>query len=136
MERVTRRLVSVKIAGDRAQVAAVLDVLRERVAETTATFEVVPEIDRASIVTPGARDDRQLARIWVDLSEPPGRTNEQAPVMLYVVDGAWERVLIRPVARQENPEVTWEELGHIVELALRALSAGESIGVGRAVARE
>ncbi|MBX3213377.1 MAG: hypothetical protein KF850_15175 [Labilithrix sp.] len=136
VEPSSRRLVAVKIAGDAVPVAAVLDVLRERVSGTETTFEVVPAIDRASIVTPGATDDRQLARIWIDLSEPPGHANEQAPMTLYVVDGAWERVLVRPVARQANPEVAWEEIGHIVELALGALRAGERIGVGRAVARE
>lgn len=136
VEPSSRRLVAVKIAGEAAPVAAVLDVLRERVSGTETTFEVVPAIDRASIVTPGVKDDRQLARIWVDLSEPPGHANENAPMTLYVVDGAWERVLVRPVARQANPEVAWEEIGHIVELALGALRAGERIGVGRAVARE
>ena len=133
-----RTLVSVKVAGDGPSTNAVLDVLRERIGavEAEASFEVVPAIDRASIVTPGPPDDRQLARIWIDLTEPPGRKGEREPVTLYVVDGSWERVLVRPVARQLNPEVTWEEIGHIVELALGALRAGESIGVGRAVARE
>lgn len=136
VEPSSRRLVAVKIAGETAAVAAVLDVLRERVPGAETTFEVVPEIDRASIVTPGAPDDRQLARIWIDLTEPPGHANEHAPMTLYVVDGAWERVLVRPVARQANPEIAWEEIGHIVELALGALRAGERIGVGRAIARE
>ena len=137
-ESAKRRLVSVKIAGDRASVAAVLDVLRERTGgtETDTELEVVPTIDRASIVTPGPPNERQLARIWIDLREPAGRANEREPVTLYVVDGPWERVLVRPVTREANPEVTWEEIGHIVELALGALRAGESIGVGRAVARE
>lgn len=137
-ENAKRRLVSVKIAGAPRSVAAVLDVLRERTGgtETETELEVVPTIDRASIVTPGPPSERQLARIWIDLREPPGRANEREPVTLYVVDGPWERVLVRPVTRETNPEVTWEEIGHIVELALGALRAGESIGVGRAVARE
>lgn len=137
-ESAKRRLVSVKIAGDTASVAAVLDVLRERTGGTGSDteLEVVPTIDRASIVTPGPPNERQLARIWIDLREPRGRANERKPVTLYVVDGPWERVLVRPVTREANPEVTWEEIGHIVELALGALRAGESIGVGRAVARE
>jgi len=137
-ESTKRRLVSVKIAGDTTSVAAVLDVLRERTGgtETDTELEVVPTIDRASIVTPGPSNERQLARIWIDLREPRGRANERMPVTLYVVDGPWERVLVRPVTREANPEVTWEEIGHIVELALGALRAGESIGVGRAVARE
>lgn len=137
-EHAKRTLVSVKVAGDGASAAAVLDVLRERIggSEAEASYEVVPAIDRASIVTPGPPNDRQLARVWIDLTEPPGRKGEREPVTLYVVDGPWERVLVRPVTRQANPEVTWEEIGHIVELALGALRSGESIGVGRAVARE
>lgn|GEM_PF-1697874 len=133
-----RTLVSVKVAGDAPSTSAVLEVLRERIGavEAEASFEVVPTIERASIVTPGPPDDRQLARIWIDLTEAPGRKGEREPVTLYVVDGQWERVLVRPVTRQRNPEVTWEEIGHIVELALGALRAGESIGVGRALARE
>jgi hypothetical protein len=126
----------VKVAGDPSSVAAVLDVLRERVgADVEAAYEVVPTIDRASIVTPGSPNDQQLARIWIDLGEPAAM-NEREPIRLYVVDGPWERVLVRPIARQPNPEVVWEEIGHIVELALGALRAGESIGVGRALARE
>ena len=137
-ESARRRLVSVKIAGDTASVAAVLEVRRERTggSEPVSALEGVPPIDRAISVTPGPPNERQLARIWIDLREPPGRANEREPVTLYVVDGAWERVLVRPVTREANPEVTWEEIGHIVELALGALRAGESIGVGRAVARE
>jgi hypothetical protein len=132
-----RRLVSVKVAGDPTSVAAVLDVLRERDGggDVETTFEVVPAIDRASIVTPGAPNDRQLARIWIDLTEPSAHVNEPEPVTLYVVDGPWERVLVRPVVRHANPEITWEEIGHIVELALGALRAGETIGVGRDIAQ-
>ena len=130
-----RRLVSVKVAGEPASVAAVLEVLRERGSgdDLETTFEVVPATDRASIVTPGPPNDHQLARIWIDLT---GHDSERDPITLYVVDGPWERVLVRPVVRHENPEITWEEIGHIVELALGALRAGESIGVGRAAARE
>lgn len=133
-----RRLVSVTIAGEPASVAAVLDVLRERAADAgvEATFETVPAIDRASVVTPGAPNDRQLARIWIDLTLAAPEGEEPAPITLYVVDGSWERVLVRPIRRHANLEITWEEVGHIVELAMGALRAGESIGVGRAVARE
>ncbi len=133
-----RTLVSVKLAGDPTSTAAVLDVLRERIgaADADASFEIVSAIDRASVVTPGPPDERQLARIWIDMTEPVDRAGAAEPVTLYVVDGPWERVLVRPVAREANPEVTWEEIGHIVELALGALRAGESIGVGRAVALE
>ncbi len=122
-----RHVVTVKIAGDAADV--VLEALRERI-DGDASFEIVPTIDPESVVTPGPSNDAQLARIWIDL-----RTDAET-IMLYIVDGSWEHVLVRPVARQANPEVTHEEIGHIVDLALDALRAGQTIGVGRAAARE
>ncbi|AKU98855.1 hypothetical protein AKJ09_05519 [Labilithrix luteola] len=79
-------------------------------------------------MTPGASNDDQLARVWIDM------TNHER-VTLYIVDGTWERVLVRHLARNENPEVTWEGLGHIVELAMVALRAGETIGIGRETLR-
>jgi hypothetical protein len=66
--------------------------------------------------------------LWIDLRDPERIT-------LYLVDGNRERVLVRHFTRHENPEVAREELGHVVELALAALRAGERIGVGREDAR-
>ncbi len=100
-----------------------------------AVIEDVESIDRASVVHPPAagatpvEPSPTLARIWIDV---PSHTQED--VTIYVVDGAWEHVLVRRVARQANPEVTWEEIGHIVELALVALRSGHTIGVDRAAA--
>jgi hypothetical protein len=137
-EAVKRHVVTVKLAGPKGDVAALLDVLRERIGGNArdTSFEVVPAIDRAAIVTPATADSgEQLARIWVDLEDGPriedAGSSPRAPVTLYVVDGPWERVLVRPVNREANPEVTWEEIGHIIELALTALRAGERIGVAR-----
>jgi hypothetical protein len=62
-----------------------------------------------------------LARVWIDVI--PTR----ATVML--VDGPWERVLIRHVALPSAfDEVAREEVVHIVHSAIEALKAGRPIG--------
>jgi hypothetical protein len=125
-----RRVVTVQLAGEPASVQAMEGVLRERLApaELTLSFTRTEVIDPAAVVTPsGVRDD-DLARIWID-----DRARER--VTLYLVDGKWERVLVRHFRRHENPEVVNEEVGHVVELALTALRGGERIGIGRDLAR-
>lgn len=104
--------------------------MNERLAghDFLVAITTVSAIHPADVVTPGASNDDQLARVWIDMTS-------QERVTLYVVDGTWERVLVRHLARNENPEVTWENLGHIVELAMVALRAGETIGIGRETAR-
>lgn len=104
--------------------------MRERLAaaDLEVSFTRAEAIDPAAVVTPtGARED-DLARLWIDL-------RGEQDVTLYLVDGAWERVLVRRFARRDNPEVLREELGHVIELAIVALRAGERIGVGRDEAR-
>lgn len=136
-----RTLVSVKIAGAPTAVLPLLEVLRERVASgrgaagEDTSFELIGRVDRASVVTPGPPSPRQLARVWIDLGREQSE-HASDPVTIYVVDGPWERVLVRQVGHHENIEITWEEIGHIVESALVALRAGERIGVGRALAQE
>jgi hypothetical protein len=122
--------VTISLAGDASSVAAVDGVLREHLAgkDLRVRIETVGAVDPAVVVTPSAASDDDLARVWIDL-----RSDERST--LYLVDGAWERVLVRHFARQDNPEVTREEIGHVVELALVALQAGERIGVGREDAR-
>lgn len=129
-ERVPRRVVTVEIAGDERNVAETTTLLRERLASQPidTTYATAETIDPATVVTPANVHDDDLARVWIDM-----RGNRR--VTLYVVDGPWERVFIRHFVRHDNPEVTREEIGHVVELALVALVAGERIGVGRDVAR-
>lgn len=68
-----------------------------------------------------------LARIWVDASSPER-------VTLYVVDGPWERVLVRHVVRAagSSPALVAEQIGRIVEGVVEALLDGATIGVARA----
>lgn len=126
------KLVDVHLAGDGALLDALEGVLRERLADVPVPiqgrFDRIPIVDPAAVVTPGETTQDELARIWVDLRGDRRYT-------VYIVDGAWERVLVRHLARRANPEVAFEEIGHIVELAVSALAAGERIGVVRDVAR-
>lgn len=111
--------------------SAVESVLRERLAwpGLEVSFDAVEAVDPAAVVMLSGAQDDELARVWVDLRAPERIT-------LYLVDGKRERVLVRHFARHDNPEVAREELGHVVELALVALRAGERIGIGREAARE
>lgn len=129
-ERAARRVVSIELAGEASVVSAVESVLRERLAglDVDLSFTNAEAVDPAKVVTPsGVRDD-DLARIWVDLKAEQRAT-------LYVVDGTWERVLVRHFPRHDNPEIVREEIGHVVELSVVSLRAGERIGVGRDIAR-
>ena len=126
-----RHLVSVKVAGPPRATADVLDVLRERIGSARARHRSrrCPRMTEPAPSSPGASDEEQLGASRSNLAAEKGSAGSTANgSTLYVVDGAWEHVLVRPVIRQANPEVTWEEIGHIVELALGALRAGESIG--------
>lgn len=123
---------TIAIAGDEpSDVTPTVEVLRDRLrnADLATTYEALERIDLAAVVTPGLVLDTTLARIWIDWTKPER-------VTLYVADGSWERILVRHVARHANPEVTREGIGHIVELALLALRAGELIGMGRDRVRE
>lgn len=139
-ERVPRRVVTVEIAGDERSVADTTTLLRERLASQPidVTYAAAETIDPATVVTPANVHDDDLARVWIDMRHAsPSAAAPGGPrrVTLYVVDGPWERVFIRHFTRHDNPEVTREEIGHVVELALVALVAGERIGVGRDIAR-
>lgn len=125
-----RSLVVIELAGEPANVAAVEDILRERVGPTglEVSFTSVEEVDPVAVVSSATGREDELAHVWIDL-----RSRER--ITFYLLDGKRERVLVRHFVRYENPEVAREELGHVVELALVALRAGESIGVGRDVAR-
>jgi len=129
-EQITRRVVDVQLAGEHAAVQSMESVLRERLGplDLTVSFAETEAVDPAAVVTPHDVRSDDLARIWID-----ARATER--VTLYLVDGKWERVLVRHFRRHENPEVVNEEVGHVVELALVALRGGERIGIGREAAR-
>jgi hypothetical protein len=78
-------------------------------------------IDKPASFTPA------VARAGVEL-----RPTDHA--MVYLVDGTWERVLVRRVACDaEHLEVCREDIGHILETAVEAMMSGAKIGVERVV---
>jgi hypothetical protein len=55
--------------------------------------------------------------VFLDMSDP-------ALVTIYVVDGAWQRILVRQVPRSSSQEVVRETVARIVSTAVEALLAG------------
>jgi hypothetical protein len=55
-------------------------------------------------------------------------------VTVYVVDGTWERVVVRHVPRSSNPDVDRETVGRIVSTSVEALLAGSFVTFSEPVA--
>jgi hypothetical protein len=74
--------------------------------------------------------DPALAHIWLDASDA-------ARAVLYVVDPAHERFLVRVVPLENGyDEIAWESVGTIIESSVEALLAGATVGVSREKAEE
>jgi hypothetical protein len=70
-----------------------------------------------------------LARVWIDL-------RGAASAHVYLVDGRWDRVLVRTIAAEgRSDEVVREEIGHVVVTAVETLQAGASVGRPRTEVR-
>lgn len=123
-----RREVTVTTAGDAEGAEAIEAVLRERIGgELRVTFARTPKVERGDVLASRratVASDGELGRVFVDLGDPER-------VTLYIVDARSDRVLVRELERTANPEVAWEETGHIVELAVGALRRGQLIGTAR-----
>jgi len=77
-----------------------------------------------------SKDGPELSRIWLDL-------RDSARAVLYVVDVAHERFLVRVVPLESGyDEVAGESLGTILESSVEALLAGATLGVTREAAEE
>jgi hypothetical protein len=114
-------------AGDDAEARALSLVARDLLRRLDVGLEDrrAPAIDPRAIVERPATFPPALARAWIDLAPDDHAT-------LYLVDEAWERVLVRRVARDPaHLEVAREELGHILETAVEAMLAGARLGVER-----
>jgi|GEM_PF-7026061 len=128
--------IDVVCAGASAPIDALESVLRDllpdapmRVTRSAGTADVV--LQRGGGVEP-----RAAVRVWIDLRGP-----ERAVVVL--VDERAERVVVRSVplatatadrARHAD-EVVLEEVAHIVSTSVRAILAGQPLGVSRESAR-
>lgn len=89
------------------------------------TTRFVAQIDPNQILTPPPGAAAGTVRVWIDLRP------DQASV--YLVDPAWERILVRHVPLPEGvDEVAREEIALIVGSSLEALAAGDPVGQSRA----
>jgi hypothetical protein len=119
--------VLVSVAAPAGEAEALEAVARELLARLEMQIEVrrVRRINLAELrraLEPGAR---YFARVWITLS-PAGSAR------LYLEHGASDRILVREVAGDaKNPELTREELGHILQTAVDGLKAGEEVGAPR-----
>ncbi len=85
-----------------------------------------PAIDAAGVLTPPPHPTQALARVFIDA------THDDVAI-LYLVDSAWERMLVRRLPLESGlDEVAREQLAHVVESAIQSLLAGGKIGVARA----
>lgn len=129
----TERSVDIVIAdGDEASAARLTEVLRDplRRLQVEAHFGRAPQVEPRQIIEPQPGAAPRLARVWIDLGRRERAT-------LYLVDGTWERILVRHVALSAGlDEVAREELSLILRAALEGLMSGERIGVGREEARK
>jgi hypothetical protein len=123
------RDVVVAIAGRPAEVDALRLVVHDLLVQqgTSVDIHTVDSVDADAVIDKPARFTPVLARAWVDL-----RPTDHA--MVYLVDGTWDRVLVRRVACDaEHLEVCREDIGHILETAVEAMMSGAKIGVERVV---
>jgi hypothetical protein len=119
-EPAERPVLVVQMAADRDDAVALERVLRELSGRAVQIdVAVVPHIEPGTVIR-GSGADRAhppLARVFLDLSDP-------ARVTIHVVDGAWQRILVRHVSRSSSPDVVRETVGRIVSTAVEALLAG------------
>jgi len=119
--------VTLVVAGPAEEARALALVVRDLLARLGADALVssADAIDSSMALDKPPSFAPALARVWVDL-----RKGDHA--MIYLVDGSWDRVLVRRVARDPaHVEVCREEIGQILEAAIEAMLAGGKIGVER-----
>lgn len=121
------RDVTVVVAGATEEANALGLVVRDLLTLLGAHVEVssAAAIDSSAVLEKPPTFAPALARVWVDLQK-----GDHA--IIYLVDGTWERALVRRVVRDPaHLEVCREEIGHILETAIEAMLAGGKIGVER-----
>jgi hypothetical protein len=123
------RDVTVVVAGPTEEANALKLVVRDLLVRLGASVDVssADAVDSSVVLDKPLTFAPALARVWIDL-----RRDDRATI--YLVDGTWDRVLIRRVERDPaHVEVCREEIGHILETAIEAMLAGGKIGVERTV---
>jgi len=119
--------VRITVAAPEPAARGLIDAIRPALAPLPIEVGVVqqPQLDSGAIVHPPADFEQAVARIWVDASA-------QGRVTLYVVDGPWERILVRHVPLPNALDaVAEEQVATIVRYAVEALMQGATIGIRR-----
>jgi hypothetical protein len=105
-----------------------LSVVAERVADAGGNPRIThaDAIDFVAALTPPttATVTPALAHVWLDFSDP-----ERVTVLL--LDQRFERGLVRYASRARGDEIAREEVGLMLEVAVRALRGGARIGLAR-----
>ncbi|HJL15796.1 MAG TPA: hypothetical protein RMH99_09075 [Sandaracinaceae bacterium LLY-WYZ-13_1] len=126
------RAVDVVFVGDAIEASGLAPVLEELLARIDVELRQGPieaVLDPRAVLTPRPDAPPALARIWIELADD--RTT------IYLVDDAWERILVRHVPTGGAlDEVSREQVAHIVHAAVDALLAGARIGLTRVEASE
>lgn len=122
-------VVDVTLAGTDDEAALV----RAAVIEQLERLGVRPSIVRRDVIRPDEVVSRvaasgAAAHVWLDFSSP-------SEAVLYVADGAGERVLVRRFAREGRNEIAREATMAALQSAIDALLHGNRIGVSRDEAR-
>jgi hypothetical protein len=123
------RRVDVVLWADDAEASALLDHVQSLLARLEVRLCVAEpqSLALADVLMPPPHVPPRLGRVFVQPAE--GR------LMVYLVDGPWERVLVRDVQLPDDAldEAVRSEVGLIVYTNVEALLAGSSIGVPRRV---
>ena len=119
--------VEVVLAGPGEERDAMRAVLVELIGrlEVDVSYADADAVDAREVLTAPEGARPATARVWLELGE-------SERVTCYLVDGAWERIMVRHVPLSGGiDEIAREELGHIVESSVDALLGGGEIGVSR-----
>jgi hypothetical protein len=119
----------IALHGAAQEMTALEDILRDLLAGRAAlTMSRVDRVDAGKVIEPAlppSAGNAVVAHAWIEL-EDGGR------VTVYVVDRAWERILVRHLERGDVPsEIVLESTARIVATAVEALLQGARIGVVR-----
>jgi hypothetical protein len=104
--------------------AGVEPLVRERLGALHVDVEiaVAPSLDLRAALTPRS-DKPALARVFVDMTG--------ADALLVIVDGEWERALVRRIPKDRGDEVAREQVGLVLASVVEALLDGGKVGIER-----
>ncbi|MDB4983302.1 MAG: hypothetical protein JWM82_4054 [Myxococcales bacterium] len=125
----TMAVAEIALHGTGPETVALEDILRDLLAgRASVTMTRVDRVDAGKVIEPALpvrAGDAVVARAWIELEDGDR-------VTVYVVDRAWERILVRHLERGDSPrEIVLESTARVVATAVEALIQGARIGVAR-----